>query len=183
VAYVAPTTTGTYSVTSTVNWCSKTVEKFGLFATAATWFPFEPKEIPRGGLNEVFSPASGFRDLYLTVCPPVIVRSGAMAFADKNPDNARIIITRPDDFGLEPSEFTTRCFDADTLNIWKEIARGIRSNTKTGVIVTNPKSGASGPSRTLRYSEGVAELARQGLPLVNFRGGSAVTIPEGASWK
>jgi len=161
----------------TFQWCSKTVEEFGLFATAATWFPFEPSEIPRSQLNEVFAPGAGFQDLFLTVRPPVIVRSGSMAFADKNPDNARIIIARPEDFGLEPSDFTTRCFDTETLTIWKQIARRIRLNTKTGVMVTNPKSGISGPSRTLRYSKGVAELASQGLPLVNFRGGNTVTIP------
>jgi len=72
--------------------------------------------------------------------------------------------------GLREALFGSLSIDPEHRGVWKAIEADIRHNTTRGVLVVNPRDGASIFSKQKRYSKGAATLYRRGMTLHVFAG-------------
>ena len=151
---------------------------FDLHIVAMRFFPFEAIEVASDKLDDIFAEKSPYRELAFTMNKPVFPVRSNTDFASKNPDKLRLDIQRPTDKGLRQTMLSAHTDDPKALSVWKEFEKRLRKNTRSGVVVRNPNTGATGKNRVFRYSAGAKALASGGVAMLPIAGGNLIEFSE-----
>ncbi len=79
--------------------------------------------------------------------------------------------------GIQESSFSFSGDNEALIGDAKIISRVLKKITKAGVFIKNPVSGAEQYYKKFRYSEGAAQMFRQGTPLLPIAGHCIGRVP------
>ena len=144
-----------------------------LFVLGVLFPPFQVKQIKSADLADALS-SEGYRELVLTTSEPQMNVSGHMELSDKNPGMLRITLETPNVNRLRQSQLSARTTDPKILKTWQKLAACVKSHTKAGVTVENPKTKKTVFNRTFRYSHGAEDLASKGVIMLPVAGSNVV---------
>src|SRR5262249_54727334 len=142
------------------------VADYGLHMIALRTRPFEIGELSQGALDEYLLGDSPSKRLQFTLKDPVLPVAHELEFADKNPDSLRLDVGTLGRDGLRESWLSARTEDPSAIATWKKVARKLKEMTVQGATAINPKTGATGPAKGHRFSEGAAKLQATGVPML-----------------
>jgi hypothetical protein len=154
------------------------VNDYALHVVAMRFFPFEAIEVSPDGIDDIFSEASRYRELAFTLHQPVLPVKSNTDFFDKNPGKLRLDIQRKSHHGLRQSWLACRTDNSEAFAVWKQVAKRLKKMTQTGVIVVNPDTGATVPSRSFRYTAGAKALELSGVTMLQAAGACILKFGE-----
>jgi hypothetical protein len=146
------------------------VADFRLHVVAIRYRPFDATELSEAQIGGCFSEASPYKRLHFTLGEPVLSVAQELDFGDKNPDSLRLDIGTADREGVRESWLSARTRDPSALAAWKKIAKRLKSMTEQGATATNPKTGATGPARSHRFTRGAKGLEATGTAMLTITG-------------
>lgn len=79
--------------------------------------------------------------------------------------------------GLAESCLSSMTDDEVALRRWKEVMKRLRKNTLLGAIAVNPKTGASCPMRSHRFTVGAQYVHANGIAILPFAGHAVIKLP------
>lgn len=146
------------------------VQEFHPHVVALRFRPFAAREVSGADLDDCFSEESPCHRLHFTTGEPVLPVEHELDFGDKNPSSLRLDIGAPRKDGLEQSWLSARTDDPTALAVWKKVAKRLKGMTVGGATAINPDTGASGPAKWHRFTEGARRLDANGTNLVSLTG-------------
>lgn len=142
------------------------ITDLNLHVTVVRFHPFEAHELPNEELDHIQSIDTNYKRMYFTITKPILPASNELDFADKNPDSLRLDVGSLEESGLRESWLSARTENLQVVSVWKQIAKKLRGLTKPGGTSVHPKTGATAPAKSHRFSEGAKELELSGVPLL-----------------
>jgi hypothetical protein len=91
-------------------------------------------------------------ELLITLYPPQLEASSSYEFLKQNPNALVVAFGILQNQNLEESWVSTVCYDEDSYDVWKNVARKIKSKLLSGGEVLNHRSMVRGPSKGHYYS-------------------------------
>jgi hypothetical protein len=146
------------------------VADFGLHVVALRFRPFKATELSESQLGCCFSAVSPYKRLHFTLGDPVLNVAQELELGDKNPDSLRLDIGTVDLEGLRESWLSARTDDPSSLATWKKIAKRLKGVTQQGATAINRKTGAKGPAKCHRFTEGAKRLDASGTRMLTITG-------------
>lgn len=146
------------------------VADFALHIVTLRYRPFDVSELCGSQLDDYFSDDSPDKRLHFTLEGPVLSAAHELEFGDKNPDSLRLDIGSLGGDGLRESWLSARTENLTAIAIWKKIAKRLRDLTEQGATAVNPETGATGPAKGHRFTEGAKRLEATGTPMLTITG-------------
>lgn len=113
------------------------------------------------------------QEVVLLLKEPRVEGANQLEFYDHNPDYISFDFGKWLPQGLRQSSVSYKADDAATISVGKDIFRKIKNNSKTGVLIINPRTGVSAISKTYRFTSGALALERSGVPMLPIGGNLA----------
>ena len=147
------------------------VEDFGLHICMIKAFPFSVEEIELIKLLEgEVSVYLDCKHLVFTLTKPNLSGADQLEFINQNPEQMLLDVGKMIPKGLEQSWLAARTSDPSVLGVWKAVAKRLKGMTSAGATTVNQINGATGKSRSHRYTEGAKALQLQGVNMVSLTG-------------
>ncbi len=146
------------------------VADFGLSVVALRYRPFDAHEPSESRLNDCFSVESLHKRLHFALGKFTLPAANELDFGDKNPGSLRLDVGTLCEGGLAESWLSSRTEDPESIAVWKKIAKRLRSLTEQGATAVNLKTGAMGPAKGHRFTDGAKRLEATGVPMLTITG-------------
>lgn len=159
------------SLEELLEFSERIIAAYGLRAVALRHDrPFEAHEVYGDQLERCFREDSHYKRLHFTLGEPVLPATDELDFQDKNPDSLRLDIGTPGKTGVMESWLSARTANRAAIAVWNKVAKQLKSITVPGATAINPKTGAIGPAKWHRFTEGAKRLDAGGTPLISLTG-------------
>jgi len=136
-----------------------------LYCAAIAYQPYEVVVVDR---NSVCDAMESARRIVFGQRPLVLHVKSNNELVDRNPGLLILEAGRLDSSGLHESHLSTK----ESSPVWASIARALRKATRAGATALNESTGAIGPARAHRYTEGARNWWKAGTRMLTA--GSAV---------
>jgi hypothetical protein len=145
-----------------------------IFTTKIAGAPLAPTHF---GKDEAVQVDRSTRALAFTLRKPVLTARSIDEFRLANPDALVLSIGQIRDDGLAESWLSAMSDDETAMKRWRQASRIIHGITFSGATAVSPKSGATVPMKSHRFTAGAQKAYMKGLPLLPSGGNTIVRLP------
>lgn len=159
------------------DWLAYQAGRFDLhFALVRYWPEFEVVPLAAWSEFDQHKDAGHWREIWIDLRPVRHQCKGQLDCCSQNQD--RLALQLPDQRpeGLQEGRLATVSRDEVHLRVWSAIIRYFRKQTTAGIWVVTMSPKARHFYKDVRYSPGIADLHRKGLPLWPLAGSHQMFI-------
>ena len=150
---------------------SKWVSEHGLHAVAEYFFPdYRASWISAEALNQAAGTGDSPDRVCLTLRAAELSGVSAIEFLERNPDCLALTLGKLGTDGLRESALSAMTDDPASLDLWRWVLRGARSQMHTGATAVNPATGATVEVPRHSHTAGAHEEAMHGVKMMAAAG-------------
>lgn len=154
-----------------VDWVREWTTHASVYLVAQRFPPISYRAISRDEIAETVADPSAGEILFLTRPFDSSIKYQS-DFCDAYSDQLILRVGHLSSAGLGESWLAFKTDNLEAVNLWRQMAKSLRANTKAGVTAINQQTGDAAFYKRHRYSEGAQALESQGIVILPLQGPS-----------